>query len=250
MNKLWFRVTYIAFVAVFTFVLYLGIPEHPIVDFFIAATISAVFILFLSAFNEMANKNEDGIDILSISDTSERSVESEPLRILNYELLNTHTSLSWKYKLINDFCYDHPELIEKLKKSEKYKIWRQDVIDWARDNLYRLDGFFLSDGLVWYMDNPSSEGRAIVNLKEEYNKPTNPEDIVICDVEFKNRRLPDDYFEAPGLVWEDEDFDYYGKARKRNDAADAITFGIGLGVGLGIGGSNDGGCDWCGFAFE
>ena len=44
MNKLWFRVTYIAFVAVFTFVLYLGIPEHPIVDFFIAATISAVLI--------------------------------------------------------------------------------------------------------------------------------------------------------------------------------------------------------------
>lgn len=34
MNKLWFWVTYIAFVAVFTFVLYLGIPEHPIADFF------------------------------------------------------------------------------------------------------------------------------------------------------------------------------------------------------------------------
>lgn len=159
--------------------------------------------------------------------------------------MNPHTSLSWKYKLINDFCYDHPELVEKLKMSEKFKIWRQDVIDWARDNLYRLDGFFLSDGLVWYMDNPSSEGRAIVNLKEEYNKPTNPEDMVICDVEFNNRRLPHDYFEAPGLVWEDDDFDYYGKARKRNDAADAIAFGIGLGAGLGIGGSNDGGCD-CG----
>lgn len=232
MNKLWFRVTYIAFVAVFTFVLYLGIPAHPIVDFFIAATISAVFILFLSAFNEMANKNEDGIDIFSISDTSERSVESEPLKILNYELLNPHTSLSWKYKLINGFCYDHPELIEKLKKSEKYKIWRQDVIDWAGDNLYRLDGFFLSDGLVWYMDNFSSEGRAIMNLKEEYNKPTNPKDMVICDVEFNNRRLPHDYFEAPGLVWEDEDDDFNNNRHNRKHDKNADSFAVGVGIGL------------------
>ena len=239
MNKLWFWVTYIVFVAVFTFVLYLGIPEHPIVDFFIAATISAVFILFLSAFNEMANKNEDGIDIFSISDTNEHSVESEPLRILNYELLNPYTSLSWKYKLINDFCYDHPELIEKLKMSERYKIWRQDVIDWARDNLYRLDGFYLSDGLVWYMDNPTSEGKAIVNLKEEYNKPTNPEDIVICDVEFNNRRLPHDYFEAPALVWEDvDDFEDFGNDDRKSKVGDAIAVGMGIGIANGLTGDS------------
>lgn len=156
--------------------------------------------------------------------------------------MNPYTSLSWKYKLINDFCYDHPELIEKLKMSERYKIWRQDVIDWARDNLYRLDGFYLSDGLVWYMDNPTSEGKAIVNLKEEYNKPTNPEDIVICDVEFNNRRLPHDYFEAPALVWEDEedddDFEDFGNDDRKSKVGDAIAVGMGIGIANGLTGDS------------
>ncbi len=129
------------------------------------------------------------------------------LRILNAELISVYSSLSTKYRRISDFCYDYPGYIKQLKETESYKMWRDDVIDWARDNVYRLESFYFNDGFFFYVQDVSTEGGILVDLNEKCHYPQDPGSDVICDMEFKNIRLSKDYFEFPGLVWEDEDND-------------------------------------------
>lgn len=142
---------------------------------------------------------------------------NERLKILDAELINCYTSLSWKYKLISDFCRDFPEDVEELKETERYKSWRRDVMDWAKYNLYRLDSFYFSDGFVLIIDESTSGVRELVDLNKKFNYPLNPKDDIICDVEIGITRLPKDYFEFPNLVWEDEEDDYDYNSRCCND---------------------------------
>lgn len=174
--------------------------------------------------------------------------EAEEVKILNIienELLYPYTSLSWKYKLISDFCYDHPKLIRRLKESERYITWRDDVLRWAKYNLYRIESFYFNDGIydyVYYTDFQSAE---LTDLNVKYGYAQDAGYEVLCDVEFKNERLPKDYFDFPGLVWETEDMetDNYDVQKNRRTAAEALSFGIGLGAGLELFGDNHSGCD-------
>lgn len=170
------------------------------------------------------------------------------LHILDMELINCYTSLSWKYIKISDFCINYPEFIKQLKETEHYKIWRTDVIDWAKDNLYRLESFYFNDGFFLYVNSQTPEGgMCLIELNEKYNYPNEPEIEVICDIEFKRIKLPRDYYESPALVWEDEnddddDFDYIGDRNENSKASDAFAVGMGIGIVNGLtGGSVFGG---------
>lgn len=96
------------------------------------------------------------------------------LRILNAELISVYSSLSTKYRRISDFCYDYPGYIKQLKETESYKMWRDDVIDWARDNVYRLESFYFNDGFFFYVQDVSTEGGILVDLNEKCHYPQDP----------------------------------------------------------------------------
>ncbi len=171
--------------------------------------------------------------------------ESKALSILENELLYPYSSLSWKYKLISDFCYDYPKLIKRLKESERYITWRTDVIDWAKDNLHRFQSFYFNDGIVDYVFDSEYQDGEMVDLNKKYGYPPDPDYEVICDIEFNNKRLPKDYFESPDLVWESEDIDDvddYVVKKKRASAGDALAFGAGLGAGMALFGGGDSVC--------
>lgn len=192
---------------------------------------------------------------LVIERKERRDVEqAKVLNIIENELLYPYTSLSWKYKLIGDFCFEHPNLINRLKKSEKYIIWRTDVIDWAKSNSYRLESFYFNDGVVNYVFDSDFQTDGLIDLIDKYKYQQDVGYEVICNVDFKSKHLPEDYFEYPGLVWESEDIDYdeYFVNKKRTTVAEALSFGVGLGAGLELagdngsniyGGNDAGGCD-------
>lgn len=185
---------------------------------------------------------EDKVKMAIARKTKRDSEESKILGILENELLYPYTSLSRKYKLISDFCYEHPKLIKRLKKSDRYITWRTDVIDWAKDNIDRVESFNFNDGICDYIFDASVQTQGIVDLKAKYNTPQEMDYSVICDVEIKNKRVPKDYFEFPGLVWEDEqievDDDDYGNTTKRSKASDALALGIGIGIVNGLTGDS------------
>lgn len=164
---------------------------------------------------------------------------SRAFKVLENELLNPYTSLSWKYELISRFCYRYPNYNRLLKESEMYQTWRTDVINWANDNLSRLKNFYLSDGVCDYFFDCSVMVDEITDNNEKYPDLKDIDQAVTCDVEFKRRRKPKDYFEFPGLVWEDEDFDYSLDHKTHTSAEDAFALGIGMGVGLGLADSCD-----------
>lgn len=170
--------------------------------------------------------------------------EAKLLQAVENELLYPYNSLSRKYKFISDFCFEHPRLINRLKESEKYIIWRTDVLDWAKSNLYRLDGFYFNDGIVDYVYDSNCQTNGMIDLNLKYGYPQEPARQVDCDIDFKNKHLPEDYFEFPGLVWESEDIDVdeYVIKRQHPAAAESLSFGIGLAAGLELFSSKDGNC--------
>lgn len=177
---------------------------------------------------------EDKVKMIIERKRKRDSEESKTLNILENELLYPYTSLSWKYKLIVDFCFEHPRLKKRLKENERYITWRTDVIDWAKSNLFRIDSFYFNDGIFDYVFDSECQTDGLIDLNVKYGYPHDPNYEVICDIDFKNKRLPKDYFEFPGLVWESEDMDVddYIVKKKRPTAAEALSFGIGLAAGL------------------
>lgn len=169
-------------------------------------------------------------------------VTSCPLSILKLELLNPDTSLGWKYKQIYAFCYDYPSIVSQLKESEHYKRWRTDVIDWAKNNIERLEGFYFCDGIVDFIYDASQHYTDLIDLRKRFNMPQDTQSDVICEVEFNNKRVPRDYFEFPALVWEDEkdddDFDNYGNDDKKSNFSDALGVGMGIGIVNGLTGGS------------
>lgn len=174
-----------------------------------------------------------------------RNAESEKiLNTIDNELLYPYSSLSWKYKLISDFCFDHPKLIKRLKESERYTTWRTDVIDWAKSNLYRIESFYFNDGVVDYVYDSDCQTNGLIDLNVKYGYPQDPDYAAGCDISIKDTYLPKDYFEFPGLVWESEDIDFedYVVKKKHPSAAEALSFGIGLAAGLELFDGDDANC--------
>lgn len=170
--------------------------------------------------------------------------ESKMFEILENELLYPYTSLGWKYKRICDFCYEHPKFLKRLKESERYITWRTDVVDWAKSNLYRLDGFYLRDGVVDYIYDSEYQNNGLVDLIAKYESLKDDNCVIVCEIDFKRKRLPKDYFEFPGLVWESEDMDGedYVVRKNRTTDGEALSFGAGLAAGLELFDSNESDC--------
>ncbi|MCM1450678.1 MAG: hypothetical protein NC102_00245 [Clostridium sp.] len=175
-------------------------------------------------------------------------VAKEKFKELERALLYPFYSLGRKHTMISDFCCDNPKRVKWLKDSKYYVMWRTDVINWARNNISRIKFFNFNDGIFMYIFDSEQGYRDLVNLTEKYNFTPNPNCKVDCCIELNDERLPKDYFEFPGLVWEDEDIDesYFPAEKRRTAAADAFAFGAGVGIGMGLfggggGSSSDGG---------
>lgn len=179
---------------------------------------------------------EDKVKLVKERQKKRNAETDKILNAIDNELSWPYSSLSWKYKLISDFCIDHPALIKRLKESEIYMTWRTDVIDWAKSNLDRIESFYFNDGMVNYVYDSDYQTNGLIDINATYGLPHKPNYAVDCDISIKDKHLPEDYFESPGLVWESEDIDFddYVVKKKHPSAAEALSFGIGLAAGLNL----------------
>ncbi|MCM1066494.1 MAG: hypothetical protein NC418_02850 [Muribaculaceae bacterium] len=228
-------------------------PGTPFQAFFLALLFfTPVTALLILTIPKAINQINHTIDLPTDPGYAEEFQENEAeaqFKILDRELLYPYSSLSWKYKLISDFCFDYPEYLPQLKENANYIRWRTDVVDWAKDNVDRLESFHFSDGIYNYVYEASIQNLEIVDIMAKANLPKEVGCDVCCEVTIKKKRVPKDYFDLPGLVWEDDDFDIDNqrKASDSNSSGAPIEFICGLFCGSADGSQTSDGGDGSSF---